>query len=49
MNDAMMSLRGLGHRLSVNFGCGGLLLSYDVIYLAILYKTLLYNKDVSLI
>jgi hypothetical protein len=42
--------RGLGHRLQVNFGCGGSLSSYDAIYLIIFVQNpLLYNKVVTLI
>jgi hypothetical protein len=36
-------------RLLVNYDYGGSLSSYNVIVLAILYKFILYNKDVILI
>jgi hypothetical protein len=41
--------RDLGCSLPVNYGCGGSLSSYDVIYLVILYRVVLCNKDVTLI
>jgi hypothetical protein len=41
--------RGLGHHLPFNYDGGRSLSSYDVFYLAIFVRILLYNKDVALI
>jgi hypothetical protein len=49
MKDATMSSERSRLCLLVNYGCGGSLSSYDVIYLVILYTVLLSNKDVTLI
>jgi hypothetical protein len=38
MKDVAMSWIGLGQRLLINYGYGGLLSSYDVFYLVILYR-----------
>jgi hypothetical protein len=42
-------LRGLGHLLLVNYGCGGSLSSYDVINYLFCTEPLLYSKDVTFV
>jgi hypothetical protein len=49
MKDAMMSLERSRSSSPVNYGCGGSLSPYTVIYLAICIEPILYNKEVTLI
>jgi hypothetical protein len=41
-------VRDLGHRLLLNYGCGGSLSSYDVIIQLFCTELLLYNRNVTL-